>query len=138
MTILLFSQIFIVCLLGAMSPGPSMVVVVNNAIFKSKFSGILTAIGHGIGISIYALCAVIGIGLILQTNIFVFNLLKILSIFFLLYLGIQTIRSRNKIEFGRNQNFSVTKSFFPRFFNINIKSKDFYLVFSNLLTIYVL
>ena len=32
MTILLFSQIFIVCLLGAMSPGPSMVVVVNNAI----------------------------------------------------------------------------------------------------------
>ena len=45
MTILLFSQIFIVCLLGAMSPGPSMVVVVNNAIFKSKFSGILTAIG---------------------------------------------------------------------------------------------
>ena len=59
-----------------------MVVVVNNAIFKSKFSGILTAIGHGIGISIYALCAVIGIGLILQTNIFVFNLLKLLSIFF--------------------------------------------------------
>ena len=100
MTILLFSQIFIVCLLGAMSPGPSMVVVVNNAIFKSKFSGILTAIGHGIGISIYALCAVIGIGLIVKTNIFVFNLLKILSIFFLLYLGIQTIRSRNKIDFG--------------------------------------
>ena len=66
MTILLFSQIFIVCLLGAMSPGPSMVVVVNNAIFKNKFSGILTAIGHGIGISIYALCAVIGIGLILN------------------------------------------------------------------------
>ena len=111
MTILLFSQIFIVCLLGAMSPGPSMVVVVNNAIFKSKFSGILTAIGHGIGISVYALCAVIGIGLIVNTNIFVFNLLKILSIFFLLYLGIHSIRSRNIIEFGGNQNLSVTKSF---------------------------
>ncbi len=111
MTFLLFSQIFFVCLLGAMSPGPSMVVVVNNAIFKSKFSGILTALGHGFGISIYALCAVIGIGVILQTNIIVFNSLKLLSIFFLFYLGTQTIRSRGKIEFGVNQNKNFTKSF---------------------------
>ena len=111
MTFLLFSQIFFVCLLGAMSPGPSMVVVVNNAIFKSKFSGILTALGHGFGISIYALCAVIGIGVILQTNLIVFNSIKLLSIFFLFYLGTQTIRSRRKNEFGVNQNISVTKSF---------------------------
>ncbi len=111
MTIFLFLQIFFVCLLGAMSPGPSMVVVVNNAIFKSKFSGILTALGHGFGIIIYALCAVIGIGVILQTNIIVFNSIKLLSIFFLFYLGTQTIRSRRKNEFGVNQNMSVTKSF---------------------------
>ena len=111
MTIFLFLQIFFVCLLGAMSPGPSMVVVVNNAIFKSKFSGILTALGHGFGISIYALFAVIGIGVILQTNIIVFNSIKLLSIFFLFYLGTQTIRSRRKNEFGVNQNMSVTKSF---------------------------
>ena len=111
MTIFLFLQIFFVCLLGAMSPGPSMVVVVNNAIFKSKFSGILTALGHGFGISIYALCAVIGIGVILQTNLIVFNSIKLLSIFFLFYLGTQTIRSRRKNEFGVNQNMSFTKSF---------------------------
>ncbi len=115
MTILIFSQIFIVCLLGAMSPGPSMVVVVNNAIFKSKFSGILTAIGHGFGISIYALCAVIGIGIILKNNILVFNLLKILSIFFLLYLGLQSIRNRGKINFVENQSLSATKSFYDGF-----------------------
>ena len=64
MTIILFLKIFIVCLLGAMSPGPSMVVVINNAIFKNRFNGILTALGHGFGIGIYALCAVLGIGLI--------------------------------------------------------------------------
>ena len=54
MTFLLFIQITFVCLLGAMSPGPSMMVVINNAIFKNKFNGILTAIGHGFGIGIYA------------------------------------------------------------------------------------
>ena len=79
MTIILFSQIVIVCLLGAMSPGPSMVVVLNNTIFKNKFNGILTALGHGVAIGIYAICAVLGIGLILKTNLFFFNLLKVLE-----------------------------------------------------------
>ena len=37
MSLLIFLKIFTVCLLGAMSPGPSMVVVINNAIFKNRF-----------------------------------------------------------------------------------------------------
>ena len=68
MTVLLFFQIVFVCLLGAMSPGPSMMVVINNAIFKNKFNGILTALGHGFGIGIYALFAVIGVGIVIETN----------------------------------------------------------------------
>ena len=78
-----------------MSPGPSMVVVVNNAIFKNKFNGILTAFGHGIGIGIYALFAVLGISLVIETNLMVFNTIKILSIIFLLYLGIQSFFKEN-------------------------------------------
>ena len=70
MSLIVFLKIFIVCLLGAISPGPSMVVVINNAIFKNRFHGILTSIGHGIGIAIYALFAVLGIALIIKTNIF--------------------------------------------------------------------
>ena len=50
MTLITFAQVFIVCLLGAMSPGPSMAVVINNAIFKGRYNGIITSIGHGIGI----------------------------------------------------------------------------------------
>ena len=111
MTFLLFIQITFVCLLGAMSPGPSMMVVINNAIFKNKFNGILTAIGHGFGIGIYALFAVVGVGLILKTNTIVFNSLKFLSIIFLLYLGIQAIMKKNQIEFDKNNIKSGLRSF---------------------------
>ena len=83
MTIFLFFQITLVCLLGAMSPGPSMIVVINNAIFKNKVNGVITALGHGLGIGIYASFAV-GIGIVIQTNLMLFNLLKIVSIFFVL------------------------------------------------------
>ena len=76
MSLFVFLKIFAVCLLGAMSPGPSMVVVINNAIFKGRFHGILTSLGHGIGIGIYALFAVLGVALIIKTNLFVFNVIK--------------------------------------------------------------
>ena len=83
MSLLIFLKIFTVCLLGAMSPGPSMVVVINNAVFKNRFHGILTSLGHGIGIGVYALFAVLGVALIIKTNLFVFNMIKFLSTIFL-------------------------------------------------------
>ena len=115
MSIVIFVQVFLVCLLGAMSPGPSMVVVINNAISKNRYHGILTSIGHGIGIGIYALFAVLGIGLIIKTNSFLFNGIKILSIFFLFYLGIKSFTSQNKIKFGNESKTAGLKSFVEGF-----------------------
>ncbi len=115
MSILVFFQIFFVCLIGAMSPGPSMVVVINNAVFKNRYHGILTSIGHGIGISVYAIFAVIGIGLIIKTNLLVFNGIKILSVFFLIYLGIKSLNSNGKIDLQQKNLNSIAASFFQGF-----------------------
>ena len=112
MTIILFLKIVLVCLLGAMSPGPSMMVVINNAIFKNKLNGILTALGHGLGIGIYALFAVIGIGLIIKSNLMIFNGLKILSIIFLFYLGVQAIIKTNQVELSEIDVKDGIQSFF--------------------------
>ena len=109
MSLLIFLKIFAVCLLGAMSPGPSMVVVINNAIFKNRLNGILTSIGHGVGIGIYALFAVLGISLIIKTNLYVFNVIKFLSIIFLVYLGVNLMITNDKLEFdGKNINSGFT------------------------------
>ena len=109
MSLLIFLKIFAVCLLGAMSPGPSMVVVINNAIFKNRLNGILTSIGHGIGIGIYALFAVLGIALIIKTNLYVFNVIKFLSIIFLVYLGVNLMITNDKLEFdGKDINSGFT------------------------------
>ena len=101
MSIIIFIKILIACLLGAVSPGPSMVVVMNNALFKNRFHGILTSLGHGFGIGMYALFAVLGIALIIKTNLFVFNGIKFISIIFLIYLGVKSIISKSKLDFGK-------------------------------------
>ena len=115
MTLITFAQVFIVCLLGAMSPGPSMAVVINNAIFKGRFNGILTSIGHGIGIAVYATFAVLGLGLIIKTNIFIFNGLKILSIIFLIFIGVKSILNKEKINLEKRNIKENTVSFLQGF-----------------------
>ena len=115
MTFITFAQVFIVCLLGAMSPGPSMAVVINNAIFKGKYNGILTSIGHGIGITIYATFAVLGLGLIIKTNLFIFNSLKILSIIFLIFIGIKSILKKEKLDVEKKDIKQNTVSFLQGF-----------------------
>ena len=115
MTLITFGQVFIVCLLGAMSPGPSMAVVIHNAIFKGRYNGILTSIGHGIGIAIYATFAVLGLGLIIETNIFFFNSLKILSIIFLIFIGIKSILNKEKLNLEKEDVKGKTISFLQGF-----------------------
>ena len=115
MTLITFGQVFIVCLLGAMSPGPSMAVVIHNAIFKGRYNGILTSIGHGIGIAIYATFAVLGLGLIIETNIFLFNSLKILSIIFLIFIGMKSIFNKEKLNLEKKDIKEKTISFLQGF-----------------------
>ena len=115
MTLIGFAQVFVVCLLGAMSPGPSMAVVINNAIFKGRYNGILTSIGHGIGITVYATFAVLGLGLIINTNIFIFNSLKILSIIFLIFIGVKSILNKEKLHLDKKDLKENTISFLQGF-----------------------
>ena len=115
MTLLTFAQVFSVCLLGAMSPGPSMAVVINNAIFKGRYNGILTSIGHGIGIAFYATFAVLGLGLIIKTNLFLFNGLKILSIIFLIFIGVKSILNKERLNLEKKNIKENTMSFFQGF-----------------------
>ena len=129
MSTVTFLQIFFACLLGAMSPGPSMVVVINNAIFKNRYQGILTSIGHGIGIGIYALFAILGIGIVIETNLFLFNGIKFLSVIFLIYLGIKSIINRRKLDFDKKNTTKEGATSFLQGFSISILNPKIFIWF---------
>jgi threonine/homoserine/homoserine lactone efflux protein len=50
-------MISLACAAGAISPGPSLIVVIRNTIAGGRKQGVMTAIGHGIGLGLYALIA---------------------------------------------------------------------------------
>ena len=65
-----------VCAIGAMSPGPSLAVVLRNTISGGRLQGIMTGVGHGIGFGIYALLAVTGLSALLLAHESLFMLLQ--------------------------------------------------------------
>ena len=85
-------QFATICIVGAMSPGPSMALIIRNSIKYGRVSGILSSVGHAIGIGIYAGVSVAGLQIILINNIFLFNTIQFCGSIFLLVLGILFLR----------------------------------------------
>ena len=85
-------QFATICIIGAMSPGPSMALIIRNSIKYGRLSGILSSVGHAIGIGIYAAVSIAGLQIILINNIFLFNTVQFCGSVFLLILGIIFLR----------------------------------------------
>ena len=95
MTFFLWSQFAIVCLLGAMSPGPSLALIIRNSINYNRMSGILAAIAHGLGICVYATATVLVLEFILKNSETIFFAIQICGSLFLIILGLIFIFKKN-------------------------------------------
>jgi len=81
----------LVCAMGAISPGPSLAVVLRNTISGGRTQGVMTGIGHGIGFGIYAFIAVMGLSSLLLANEQIFNLLQWAGALVLIWLAFNMI-----------------------------------------------
>jgi len=114
MNLFVWFQFALVCIVGAMSPGPSLALVIRNNISYNRLAGIMTSVGHGLGIAVYATMAVFGLGLILQTNPILFVIIQVLGLIFLFFLGILFIFQKQSNEII-NENQNQINSFFQGF-----------------------
>lgn len=89
-------SLFAISLVGAMSPGPSLAVVVKNTLGNGRLSGILTSWAHAFGIGFYALFTMLGLAVILKNNESVFNFISYAGALYLVWLGIKALRSNSK------------------------------------------
>ena len=87
----LWISLVIVCILGALSPGPSLAVVIKNTINGGAIQGYATAISHGIGVGIYAALCVAGLGIVIVNSPVMFQILQYGGAAFLVYLGIKAL-----------------------------------------------
>ena len=112
-----------VCAIGAISPGPSLAVVLRNTISGGRTQGVMTGIGHGIGLGIYAFIAVMGLSSLLLANKQIFNLIQWAGALFLIWLAFNMITYRPpgiSNEYGGNWRRGFLEGFMIAFLNPKI------------------
>ena len=93
MALELWLSLVVICILGALSPGPSLALVVRNTMLGGYKPGLATAISHGFGVGIYAAIAVTGIGLVIVQSPLMFTIIQYSGAAFLLYLAFNALKS---------------------------------------------
>ena len=122
-----------------LSPGPDMVLVMRNTLTRGRRFGGLTALGTLTGNLVHISYCALGLGWLLSRSVLAFNVLKFGSAIYLMYLGIQGLRSRgaeaveSASETGGGQRGAYMQGLINNL--LNPKGSLFYLgVFSQVIT----
>ncbi|MCW2482783.1 LysE family translocator, partial [Candidatus Symbiopectobacterium sp. NZEC135] len=89
-----YLAVFTITLFAVISPGPDFAMVTRNSLMLSRRAGILTAVGIGGGILVHMSYTLIGIGLIIQQSLWLFNIIKLIGAAYLIWLGVKMLRTK--------------------------------------------
>ena len=79
--------VFMVCLMGAMTPGPSLAVVLRNTTQGSRLHGIVTGLSHCLGIGLYAFAVTTGLAVLITESPTLFHIITWGGALYLAWLG---------------------------------------------------
>lgn len=89
-----FLAIVVIHLLAVASPGPDFAVIIRQSVRYGRQTGVITAMGLGCGIALHVTYSLVGIGALMRTTPWILEGAKILGAVYLVYLGIQCLRSK--------------------------------------------
>jgi threonine efflux protein len=134
--LLLVVSVTTLCML---SPGPDMILVMRNTLTRDRQYGGLTALGVLTGNLVHIGYCTLGIALLLSQSPVAYNVLRISSAIYLVYLGVRSLRSDHASDeaLATSAGWRPAGAYWQGFVNnvLNPKGALFYLgVFSQLIT----
>ena len=85
--------VLLACLLGAMSPGPSLAVVINHTLARGSVAGSWAAISHGFAITLYAAITTFGLSVVISNHQQIFDIIQLIGCLFLLLMAFRLLSS---------------------------------------------
>ncbi|MGO3692940.1 LysE family translocator [Marinobacter sp.] len=114
------------------TPGPDTMYILARTISQGRLAGLLCVFGVSAGILAHTLFAAIGLSAILATSALAFTAVKFIGAAYLIYLGIQALRSHRKLADSSGMSAqSRSQLFFQGFLTnlLNPKIAIFFLAF---------
>lgn len=90
-----------ICVLGAISPGPSLAIVLKQTLSGGRRAGMITAAAHGLGVGIYAFVSILGLAAVITASPAVFLLLQWSGAAYLAWLGIKGLLAKRQPQDDR-------------------------------------
>ena len=94
MTLTTWLSLVAICCLGAMSPGPSLAVVLRHTISNGRVHGMAAAVSHAAGVALWALLTVWGLAVLVVEWPLMYKLLTYAGAMYLMWMGIKALRSK--------------------------------------------
>ncbi|WP_033016328.1 LysE family translocator [Pseudoalteromonas sp. BSi20495] len=94
MALSVWLSLALVCMMGAMSPGPSLAVVLKHTLSGGMKNGMLAALSHGIGVGLYAAASLLGLGALMAQLPTLYQILVYLGAAYLAYLGLKILLAK--------------------------------------------
>lgn len=79
-------------------PGPSVMFIVGRALAYGRRAAVLTVVGNTFGAYVQVSLVAVGVGLLVERSIVVFDVLRLAGAAYLVFLGIQAVRHRDALE----------------------------------------
>jgi threonine/homoserine/homoserine lactone efflux protein len=79
-------------------PGPSVLFVVSRAVSLGRRAALATVAGNETGLLVQITAVAVGLGVVVQDSIVVFDVIKFAGAAYLVYLGVQAVRHRKKFS----------------------------------------
>jgi threonine/homoserine/homoserine lactone efflux protein len=86
-----FLAFLVAALVLAVTPGPGIAYVVARTVAGGRSEGLASCIGTGIGGLLHVLAAAVGLSILVAQSALAFNVVKILGVAYLVYLGIRML-----------------------------------------------
>jgi threonine/homoserine/homoserine lactone efflux protein len=83
-------------------PGPDTAVVTKNALVGGRRGGVYAALGVSLGLTIWTVAAALGLAALLKASAVAFLVLKLVGAVYLIWIGIQLLRSRDVLRENPN------------------------------------
>eukprot|EP00003_Mantamonas_plastica_P019602 TRINITY_DN31909_c0_g1_i1.p1 TRINITY_DN31909_c0_g1~~TRINITY_DN31909_c0_g1_i1.p1 ORF type:complete len:207 (+),score=29.64 TRINITY_DN31909_c0_g1_i1:523-1143(+) len=94
MTLATWLTVVTICTLGAMSPGPSLALVLKQTMSGGRRNGVITALSHGLGIGIYAFLSILGLAAVITASPTAFAGLQWGGALYLAWLGFKGLTAK--------------------------------------------
>lgn len=94
MTLAVWLSFVVVCVLGTISPGPSLAVVLRQTLGNGRRHGVLTAISHSAGVAVWAVLTLWGLGVVVAEHPLLYKTITYIGAGYLVWLGVKALRSK--------------------------------------------